>query len=499
MGILERAAALREPPREPLAAYLLQLNAVLEALHNLQYRVVDGRIVADEDLAPMRQELVQLAQRGFANAVAARASQVDQWLRGLLPMQRPAEIDFDAWAAKAASTSDPEQITPLPVPSERLEMLIAECRRRRPVPLFLGDPIADEDLRARLDGLGAPLHPDLVAFSRLTRQLILELPPWSIEISELAHGKDPALTLSNSGETWVTYSFAFAADGAVVQTSSFREGSRYTLDTPVKAAAALEAFLEAVLSKERLDAGGAWSPGPLLPLPGVPPKPPPRLTDEQRAQARREHAIERMARSGLPSLEDPDGHAPTVERALQRIEAWVMAHAPELASSLAPPAKPDDLRLLDVFVSGSLPAPVRAWFSCHDGGATTDVALLDLFRGYSFLSIAAALFQRKEMLAMRGEECWAFGPVKATYFHDRWLPFTMIDEDSHFHCLDFDPEPGGNVGQVIRVDDDDLERRVIAPDLGHYLTRFARALERGWGSVTERGIELDAEFCFTDE
>jgi hypothetical protein len=36
-------------------------------------------------------------------------------------------------------------------------------------------------------------------------------------------------------------------------------------------------------------------------------------------------------------------------------------------------------------------------------------------------------------------------------------------------------------------------------DVGHYFTRFARAVERGWATVTPDGIRLDERFSFEDE
>ena len=502
MGTLENAAALREPPRESLAIYLHRLTCVLEALKSLEYRVVDRQLVSDEAIPRLRRELLQLAEQGFANALATRPSQVSAWVRGLDPLlQRPPGIDYDAWAAKADALPDPVREAALPVASERLQALIAECRRRWPAPSQVGAPLPETELRARLDLLHAPLHDDLIALCRLARRLDLPLSSWGLELSELAHAKPPALRLwTGSGTAFADYSFVVATDGAVMQRSSWREGSRYTLEKPIRVAESITSFLEAVLSNERLDAQGGWSPGSLLPLPGEAPKPRPPPSRADIARARREQRLTALEASGLPSLETADGLEPTVERALQRIEAWVETHAPELASALGRPAEPEAIGELEKIAGGPLPSEVRAWYALHDGLAFSGGSLGPLFRGHDFLPIGAALSEYARMRSFRDWDCDALGPVKAAFFHERWFPFTLLFGESHYHCLDFDPEPGGIVGQVIRVDDDDFDRIVIAPDLGHYLTRYARALERGWAQVDARGgVRLHRAFQFVDE
>ena len=82
------------------------------------------------------------------------------------------------------------------------------------------------------------------------------------------------------------------------------------------------------------------------------------------------------------------------------------------------------------------------------------------------------------------------GPVRPLYAHDAWWPFTVIYGSSHHHCIDLDPAPGGDVGQVIVVSMKDDRRTVIAPSLDAFLERLAGVLDDSVIEIGAHGIEL---------
>src|SRR5262249_2558784 len=81
------------------------------------------------------------------------------------------------------------------------------------------------------------------------------------------------------------------------------------------------------------------------------------------------------------------------------------------------------------------------------------------------------------------------GPIKRNHWNVQWIPFTH-DSGSNYQCLDLDPLPGGNVGQVIDFDHEEGAARVLAPSFRAYLEAFADDLEAGRFKTNSDG-ELD--------
>ncbi len=72
----------------------------------------------------------------------------------------------------------------------------------------------------------------------------------------------------------------------------------------------------------------------------------------------------------------------------------------------------------------------------------------------------------------------AEGPVRAVYWHPRWIPVAYDGSGDHL-CLDLAPAPGGTVGQVIVFHHDQGHRRVLAASFSAWLEQLADRLESG--------------------
>ncbi|MCR9197653.1 MAG: SMI1/KNR4 family protein [Planctomycetaceae bacterium] len=82
------------------------------------------------------------------------------------------------------------------------------------------------------------------------------------------------------------------------------------------------------------------------------------------------------------------------------------------------------------------------------------------------ISITNCLRQEFDDLAECVDDFEILGPAR---YHDRVLGFTTT-ENSDSLVIDLDPEPGGNVGQVVMVRTQPFEIAVIASDLSTFLT-----------------------------
>jgi cell wall assembly regulator SMI1 len=70
------------------------------------------------------------------------------------------------------------------------------------------------------------------------------------------------------------------------------------------------------------------------------------------------------------------------------------------------------------------------------------------------------------------------GRVVEDWWHARWIPLTYDGAGNH-HCLDLNPGPRGQAGQIIQMWHDDSARPVIAPSYRAWLVAFADALDAG--------------------
>jgi len=81
------------------------------------------------------------------------------------------------------------------------------------------------------------------------------------------------------------------------------------------------------------------------------------------------------------------------------------------------------------------------------------------------------------------------GPVSPETFNPAWVPF-MDSNGDVFWALDFAPADGGNEGQVIRVDLEGCEWKVVASSFAEFFADYVQSLEAGEFEVS--GGKVDA-------
>lgn len=166
----------------------------------------------------------------------------------------------------------------------------------------------------------------------------------------------------------------------------------------------------------------------------------------------------------------------------QRIETWLAASAPEILAGLNPGATEQAIADAEAYLGVRFPDDVRAIYRRHDGQAFDSPWLL---YGWEWLSLERMRDEWRvwKDLLDDGEFADAQSDgdgetVRTNWWHPGWIPLTYDGAGDH-HCIDLAPGPRGRAGQIIEMWHDEPARRVVASNVGEWLSRFADALENG--------------------
>ena len=197
---------------------------------------------------------------------------------------------------------------------------------------------------------------------------------------------------------------------------------------------------------------------------------------------------ESMTMNSLPQR--PEGEAkPMLEEdiapVLARLDAWYAANLPADKYVFNPPADDAQIDALQEIVGHEMPQSYRQLYRWHDGedgdrwGHIYGLPILPLHHA------AAEWRQWKKTLADIGGNpyaipggAWPQGAVDPAYTNPGWIPLTADGSGGHIG-LDFDPWPGGRVGQIILFGRDEDVKVVLAESLGQFLAWIAELLESG--------------------
>lgn len=170
---------------------------------------------------------------------------------------------------------------------------------------------------------------------------------------------------------------------------------------------------------------------------------------------------------------------------LARLDAWYGAHLAPDKYAFNPPAADAQLDGFERLIGIRLPTAYRQLYRWHDG--ENDDRWGHIY-GLPLLPLAEAAAQWKGWAMTLAEfggnryaipgAAWPEGAVDPAYSNPRWIPLTHDGSGNHIG-LDFDPWPGGRVGQVILFGRDEDVKVVLAPSLGAFLEWIARLLEGG--------------------
>lgn len=195
-----------------------------------------------------------------------------------------------------------------------------------------------------------------------------------------------------------------------------------------------------------------------------------------------------MSKGGIPKR--PEGEAkPMLEEdiapVLERLDAWYDANLDADKYVFNPPTTDAHLDAFEQLVGLRLPRSYRQLYKWHDGenddrwGHIYGLPLLSLKHAtadWKSWTRTLATFGGNRYAVPGG--AWPKGAVDSAYINPRWIPLTNDGSGGHVG-LDFDPWPGGRIGQVILFGRDEDVKVVLAESLGHFLDWVAKLLEGG--------------------
>ncbi|HYO65816.1 MAG TPA: SMI1/KNR4 family protein [Archangium sp.] len=190
--------------------------------------------------------------------------------------------------------------------------------------------------------------------------------------------------------------------------------------------------------------------------------------------------------------------ATDVRKAWRRIEDWMRENLPRFTKALQPPASPETIQQAEATVGVPFPSDLREFLSVHDGQSPDE---LEVFARWAPLSLEriVSIWQRSEERVQRGviqtednPDIRIHGPVRPRWWDRAWIPFAK-DAEGDLLCLDLNPPPGGQHGQVILFIHDADKREVVAPSLGSWLERLAGDFESGRYAVEPAGLYLEEQ------
>ncbi len=170
---------------------------------------------------------------------------------------------------------------------------------------------------------------------------------------------------------------------------------------------------------------------------------------------------------------------------LARLDAWYASHLAPDKYVFNPPATDAKIDAFERLIGLKMPRSYRQLYRWHDG---EEDDRWGHFYGLPLLSLSQAgsewLAWNKVLAGFDGNRYvipgggWPQGAVDPAYINPRWIPLTHDGSGNHIG-LDFDPWPGGRMGQIILYGRDEDVKAVLAPSLGTFLLWVAGLLERG--------------------
>jgi cell wall assembly regulator SMI1 len=175
-----------------------------------------------------------------------------------------------------------------------------------------------------------------------------------------------------------------------------------------------------------------------------------------------------------------------------RIEAWLVAHAPAIRKSLRPGAKQAAVEKLEAALGATLPADFAGSARRHDGQPEdAEVGLFPVsdeglgpLPSFRLLPLADA---RREWVMMKGlldggdfagRQSEPARGVRADWWNVGWVPIAD-NGGGDYVCLDLAPGKGGTAGQVIVFFHDMPERQRLAKSFAAWMEQLARGLASG--------------------
>lgn len=175
----------------------------------------------------------------------------------------------------------------------------------------------------------------------------------------------------------------------------------------------------------------------------------------------------------------------------KRIESWLEVNTPEIHSDLLPGATEEEIRSAEKFMDIEFPVDVKTSYQIHNGQLGNSSPFMGEWQLYSLTDMMSTWKMLKNLFdsGKFDVEGTPIGPVRAEWWNPKWIP-VADNRTGDLHCLDLDPAPGGELGQIITFWHMDEQRERLANNFQEWLQRYAEDLENGKYTVEDGGLYL---------
>jgi cell wall assembly regulator SMI1 len=179
-----------------------------------------------------------------------------------------------------------------------------------------------------------------------------------------------------------------------------------------------------------------------------------------------------------------------MEKIWNQIDFWLRANVPDIHSDLLAGATDEEIYSAEEHMDVKFPEDVKISYKIHNGQIGDASPLLG---EWELLSLEDMINQWNIMKKLVDAGKFTnvaskpIGPVKADWWNIKWIPITY-NGAGDLYCLDLDPAPGGEVGQIISFWHMDEKRERLASNFREWLQRYADELENGKYTVEDEKL-----------
>jgi cell wall assembly regulator SMI1 len=176
----------------------------------------------------------------------------------------------------------------------------------------------------------------------------------------------------------------------------------------------------------------------------------------------------------------------------ERIDAWLRVNASKVFDRLQPGASDSAIEAVENALSIQFPDDVKASYRIHNGQSDSDYGLMVDAQEFLSLERIQAEWSVWKGLLDKGSFEGGSDPdqgIRADWYNAKWIPLTS-DGCGDNYCLDLAPAEGGNVGQIIMMVHDDVDRQFLAPSFRSWLEDYATKLESGEYVFSEKYVGI---------
>lgn len=172
-----------------------------------------------------------------------------------------------------------------------------------------------------------------------------------------------------------------------------------------------------------------------------------------------------------------------IENAWAKIRAWYEAHVKELPYPdffvWGHPASDDEINSLEEVLTYKLPIDARETYQTYNGDNQQWVLPGGYLMDLTEVSLTWNMFKEPvDQGLFDDSDAVPNGPIKQIWWNPMWIPI-LHNGGGDYHCIDMDPDEGGDVGQFIKFQHETGPSHVVASSFGCFVTTFANDLERG--------------------